>query len=303
MFEPALPQDNRAHGKRIFASDQVQISAKFLPESVGKRTFPRDASMYAQDAAPHTTRELHTWAETESRRRVVCPSELEFTRPGKSWMPVGGKGGHPIPQPPPSPRAANADNSPGRPTTSPRGGPPSDRLMSRPHRVELSPKLPLPKKEVDVNKLMERMEQNVKRRQAKLEANEKMREQQQPSPRAKSNRKDGNDDGNESTRSHPADMNEFHRRLVEEPLQQRERHLKALQDSLIHSHSKSPQRRLSSREQKVVSRRLHDEGVAHQKKTIAFVAKKYVDDVAPKFSSLSAEELQASAARLYHGDQ
>jgi hypothetical protein len=299
MFEPAVPQEELVQRKRHFIPETVQLSAKVPPAAVSKRTFPRDASLYVNTGpaeGPPTPRGNHEWADAESRRRVVYPSTLEFTRPGKAWAPVGGKGGNPIPQPPPSPRktpdAADAKKSP-------RGGPPSDRVMSRPKREELSPKLQLPKKDVDLTKLMQRIEQNVKNRQSRLDANAKRLEQSQTNPGTKKSRADGA----ESSRSNPStELSEFHRRLVDEPLQQRERHLKGLEEKLLNRGKTSPPRKLTPHQQKSISTRLYNEGMTHQQKTMLSASKKYIDDVAPKFVALTQEEAKAASDRLFSGE-
>ncbi|CUG93075.1 Hypothetical protein, putative [Bodo saltans] len=300
MFEPAVPQEALVQRKRHFVPETVQLSAKVPPAAVSKRTFARDASLYLNPHVadgPPTPRVNHEWSDAESRRRVVYPSTLEFTRPGKPWAPVGGQGGQPIPQPPPSPRkqtpnAADKSNSPRKVT-----GPPSDRIMSRPHRQELSPKIQLPKKDVDLKKLMQRIEQNVKNRQTRIDANAKKLEQSQINP---GSRKKPSDDG--GTTPSNAELSEFHRRLLEEPLQQRERHLKSLQDKLLNREKTSPPRKLTPSEQKSVSARMYNEGISRQHKTMLSASKKYIDDVAPKFASLTADEAKASSDRLFSGE-
>lgn len=301
MFEPAVPQDDHVQRKRHFIPETVQLSAKVPAAPISKRTFPRDASLYLDKAAAegaNTPRGQHEWSDAEARRRFVYPSTLEFTRPGKAWAPVGGMGGKAIPQPPASPRKLTSAGDKSASAT-PRGGPPSDRVMSRPHRVELSPKLQLPKKDVDVTKLMLRIEQNVKLRQARIDANAKKLDQGHTQSAKKKA-----EDGAESNRSTTTtEMSEFHRRLIEEPLQQRERQMRSLQEKLLNHNKTTPPRKLTSQEQRASASRLYKEGIQHQQKTMEQASKKYISDVAPKFAQLSQDELKVSSDRLFAGEQ
>lgn len=283
MFEPAIPNEPERFGKRFLPVNEILVSAKLPQTPVGKRVFAQDAAMYHQTEVL-SPRDIHQLVDEDSRARMRNGVTLEFTRPQKAWAPVGGSHSHPIPQPPQGPQRPK----PVAPAE------PSPRLLARIERPVLSAKVQLPPSNVNVQKLTERMCNDVTiRRQKHATAVQKAAEnanaaQNRPQTRS------GGDAGSRKT-----DPDEFFRRLVEEPIALHAKHMHALTEKLC-GRAQSP-RKLKPEEQAAMSARLYREGVDRQRAAVQRAAKKYIDDVSPKYASMCKEDLLESGARLHAG--
>lgn len=283
------------NGRKLFPMDEVLITAKLGPAPAGRKTYYQPTALESQfplNGVPYTPRETHNFVDEQSRVRDRRGVTLEFLSPRKAWAPVGGSASRPIPQPP-TPAGSADGASLGGSERKKVAGPPSERLMSRPKREELSPKIPLPKKTVDVTKLTERMNNDVQQRSARQKEREKKAAAQlQESPKAKHDA----DSGVPAAPPLFKDPEEYFKRLVDDPLKKREKQLEDLTKKLV-TPNKSD-RKLTSADVKEMATRLYNKGVQHQREAINHAAKKYIDDQAPKFPVMSPEELRQMSLRL-----
>lgn len=295
IIEPHIPNDPDRNGRRLLPADQIMVTAKLPAPPVGKRVFPRNSTMFqaSEDIPDRSPRATHEWMDEHQRIRDRCGPTFDFLKPTKAWCPPGSKSSAALPTPPLSPRS-----SPRR--TAKRDDEINPRLLASPERPVLSAKIPLPSKKVDISKLTERMSQDVRLRKEKHEAAVKQAEAlqlQHTSAVAKIHSENGEE---RRTLVERREMDEYFRRLVDEPLASREKKLQSLTSRLC-SATPTPTKKLGKADRDAMTARLYERGLENQRQNMAKTVKKYLDDAKPKFAVMTETERKEASARLHTG--